>query len=156
MTAPTPRPPTDDERVVDWGAVARGAVVGLAILAATSIVDAILDHHVTDYPNSGWRAVLFVVILLGYFAAGVVAGWFAPYGELTNGALAALGSVVLWLPLRVAIWLVRDTGAGLFHGSRAALAPGQVFGALVISAGLGMLGGWFGARRAARARPPTS
>jgi hypothetical protein len=156
MTAPAPTPSTDDERLVDWAAVGRGAVVGLCILAGVSIVDAILDHHITDYPNSGWRALLFVVILAGYVIAGWTAGRFVPDGGLTNGALAAMGSVVLWLPLRVAIWLVRDTGAALFHGTRAALAPGQLFGAFVIGAGLGMLGGWWGARRAERSRPGTS
>jgi len=118
----------------------------------TDGVDAILDHHIRDYPDSGWRAVLFVVILVGYVVAGWTAGRLVPDGALTNGALAGLGAVVFWLPLRFAIWLVRDTGAALFHGTRAALAPGQVFGAFVISAGLGMLGGWLGARAAAHSR----
>ena len=143
-----------DRNPLDWGAIGRGAIVGLCLLAVTSVVDAILDHNVVDYPNSGWRPVLFVVILASYFVAGWTAGRLGPEGALSNGALGGLGAVVLWIPLRLAIWVVRDTGAGLFHGSRAALNPGQLFGALVISAGFGMLGGWVAARRAERVSRP--
>ena len=139
---------------INWSAVSRGAIVGLCLLVVTSVIDAILDHNIADYPNSGWRAVLFVVILASYFVAGWTAGRLAPEGALSNGALGGLGAVVLWIPLRLAIWVVRDTGAGLFRGSRAALAPGQIFGALVISAGFGMLGGWIAARKASRASRP--
>ena len=141
----------DDERLIDWAAVTRGATLGLGVLAAVSVTDAVLDHSFAHYRNSGWRAVLFVVILVGYLIAGWTAGHLVPDAGLSNGALAGIGSVVAWIPVRVAIWLVRDTGVGLFHGTRAPLVPSQVFGTLVISAGIAMLGGHLGARAAARA-----
>ncbi len=45
------------------------------------------------------------------------------------------------------IWLVRDEHRGLVRGSDGALRPGQLFGAFVIAAGIGMLGGALAARR---------
>ena len=57
---------------------------------------------------------------------------------------------MLWIPVRIVIWLVRDENRGLFSGHSPALRPGQLFGHLVIAAGLGMLGGFLGARRSRR------
>jgi hypothetical protein len=136
--------PTDD--AVRWPVILRGAAAGLAVIVPVTIVRAILDRDVTDFNSSGWVYPLFLLILAAYVLAGWVAGRGAPQAPLTHGSLAALGSVVLWIPIRVVIWAVREQGRGLVAGDRAALPPGQVFGALVISVGLGMLGGILGAR----------
>ena len=53
---------------------------------------------------------------------------------------------MLWIPIRIIIWAVREDGRGLFSGTNAALRPGQVFGAFVIAAAFAMLGGLLGAR----------
>ncbi len=142
--------PTDD--AVRWPVIRRGAAAGLAVIVPVTIVRAILDRDVTDFNNSGWVYPLFLLILAAYALAGWVAGRGAPQAPLTHGSLAALGSVVLWIPIRVVIWAVREQGRGLVAGDRAALPPGQVFGALVISVGLGMLGGILGARAGRRDR----
>jgi hypothetical protein len=63
---------------------------------------------------------------------------------------------VLWIPVRIAIWLVRDQHKGLFTGHSPALRPGQLFGQVVIAAGFGMLGGYLGARAATRPRDTSS
>jgi hypothetical protein len=54
---------------------------------------------------------------------------------------------VVWLPLRLLIWLTRDDSQGLVSGNDPVFRPGQVFGFLVISTALGMLGGVLAARR---------
>ena len=87
---------------------------------------------------------------------GWVAGRLVPDAFLTNGALAGVGAFVLWIPVRIVIWLVRDEHRGLFSGHSPALRPGQLFGHLVIAAALGMLGGFLGSRPAARARRDAS
>jgi hypothetical protein len=112
----------------------------------------LLDHYLDDFDNSGWIYPLFVGYLAGYAVAGYVAGRAAPDGALTNGTLAGLGSFVLWLPVRIVIWVVRDEDRGLFSGHSAALRPGQIFGHVVIASALGMFGGWLGARAIARAK----
>ena len=142
---------------VDRAAVLRGAVLGLAILAVASVIVAVLHHDLTDFRNSGWIYVLFLAVLAGYVTAGWYAGRAVPSVPLTNGSLAGLGAFVLWIPVRVVIWAARNDGRGLFGGTRAALPPGQVFGQVVIAVGLGMLGGYLGARRVQRstARAPT-
>ncbi|MFN8027642.1 MAG: hypothetical protein U0W40_15165 [Acidimicrobiia bacterium] len=137
---------------VEWGPVGRGALVGLCVLVAASILAAILDHNIRNFDDSGWKLPLFVAILVGYGLAGFVAGRGTPDSPYTNGLLAGVGAFVLWVPVRIVIWLVRDEHKGLFTGHSPALRPGQVFGQVVIAAGLGMLGGWLGARAAQRAR----
>ena len=79
-----------------------------------------------------------------------------PAGGLTNGTLAGVGAFVLWIPVRIVIWLVRDENKGLFTGHSPALRPGQLFGQVVIAAGLGMFGGFIGSRTAARTDDTTA
>ncbi len=160
MDAPEQPPPVEDDSteegpLVDWRAVSRGALLGLCVLVVASVVEAILDRNVDSFKDSGWIYPLFIAILFGYGLGGWQAGRTAPEGALTNGTLAGLGAFVLWIPVRIGIWLVRDEHKGLFTGHSPALRPGQLFGQVVIAAGLGMLGGFFGARAAARARGTT-
>jgi hypothetical protein len=148
----TPPAPTEGRSVVRWRAVANGALVGLGLLFLWSVVAVLLDHYLDNFDDSGWIYPLFVGVLVGYATGGFVAGRTGPDGALTNGTLAGLGAFVLWVPVRILIWLARDEDKGLFTGHSPVLRPGQVFGHLVIAAALGMLGGWIGARTVARAR----
>lgn len=141
---------------IDWPVILRGATAGLSVIVPVTVVRAILDRDVTDFNNSGWVYPLFILLLAAYVLAGFVAGRGAPRAPLTHGALAGLGSVALWIPIRIVIWVVREQGRGLVSGDRAALPPGQLFGALVISVGLGMLGGIVGARARRRADEPAT
>ena len=140
-----PSPPATDDSI-DWRVVARGALVGLAIIVPTTVLRVVLDREINDFDDSGWIYPLFVLILVGYLAAGWVAGRARPDTPLTHGTLAGLGVLVVWIPVRVAIWAVREENRELFAGRDAALRPGQVFGHLVIAAALGMLGAVLAAR----------
>lgn len=158
MTMDAPDPPESgaaDGPLVDWHAVLRGALLGLCVLIAASVLEAILDRNIDRFQDSGWIYPLFVAILFGYALGGWQAGRTAPDGALTNGTLAGLGAFVLWVPVRIGIWLIRDEHKGLFTGHSPALRPGQLFGHLVIAGALGMLGGFVGSRAAARARGTT-
>jgi hypothetical protein len=146
--------PADDVAIVHWRAVFGGALVGLIVLVATSVVEAILDRNIDTFRDSGWIYPLFVALLFGYALGGWQAGRLVPSAALTNGLLAGVGAFVLWVPVRIGIWLVRDEHRGLFSGHSPALRPGQIFGHLVIAAALGMLGGFIGARSARRAARP--
>jgi hypothetical protein len=53
----------------------------------------------------------------------------------------------VWIPFRVLIWLTRDDNRGLVSGNDPVLRPGQIFGFLVISTALGMVGGYLASRR---------
>jgi hypothetical protein len=121
------------------------------VLVAASVVEAILDRNIDTFRDSGWIYPLFLAILFGYALGGWQAGRLAPDAALTNGLLAGIGAFALWIPVRIAIWLVRDEHRGLFTGHSPALRPGQILGHLVIAAALGMIGGWLGARSASRA-----
>jgi hypothetical protein len=127
---------------IDWPAVVRGAVVGLSVIVPVTILRVVLDHEASDPNHSPWIYPLFVLLLVGYTIGGYVGGRAGAAAPLTNGTLAGLGALVIWLPIRVVIWAAREDGRGLFSGHNAALPPGQLFGALVIAAGFGMLGGF--------------
>ena len=152
MTVPSDPVPGDGPAIVDWRAVGRGALLGLLVLVAASVVEALLDRNIDTFRDSGWIYPLFVVILVGYALGGWQAGRHAPDAALTNGTLAGIGAFVLWVPVRILIWVVRDENRGLFTGHSPALKPGQILGHLVIAAALGMLGGYLGGRAAARDR----
>ncbi len=146
MTEPVQHAPSGSASSIDWRSCARGAVVGLAIIVPTTIIRVVLDREVDSFDDSGWIYPLFLLILLGYFAAGWVGGRARPDSPLTHGSLAGLGVLVVWIPVRIVIWAVREDDRGLFSGRHAALRPGQVFGHLVIAATLGMLGGLLASR----------
>jgi hypothetical protein len=154
----SPESPTS----LDWVAVVSGAVAGLGIVIVAAALHAILDHNVNDLDDSGWVLPLFVLVLLGYGLAGWVAQWTATSrassgSPLTHGALAGIGVLALWFPIRVIIWIARAEDRGLFTGDDAALRPGQIFGHIVIAAGLGMLGAYVALRVARRgARTPNA
>jgi hypothetical protein len=137
-----------DEGRTDWRIVLRGALAILAVVVPASVVRAVLDHEMTNFDDSGWVYVLFVVVLVGYTFGGYVAGRAAPDLPFTHGILAGLGAIVLWIPVRVVVWAIREGDRGLFSGPRAALAPGQLFGALLLATAFASLGAWLGARRA--------
>lgn len=127
---------------IGWRACARGVVVGLAIIVPTTILRVVLHREIDNFDDSGWIYPLFLLILIGiaYFAAGWIAERARPDSPYTHGAIAGLGVLVVWIPVRIVIWVVREDGRALFSGRHAALRPGQVFGHLVIAATLGMFG----------------
>ena len=137
---------------IEWGSVLRGAMVGLCALVVASVVEAILDRNMDNFKDSGWIYPLFVVVLVGYALSGYVTGRAVPDSPLTNGTLAGLFAFVLWIPVRIVIWLARDERKGLFTGHSPAIRPGQLLGHVVIAAGFGLLGGWLGGRAMRRAR----
>ncbi|HEV3450115.1 MAG TPA: hypothetical protein VG869_02830 [Acidimicrobiia bacterium] len=137
---------------VEGGAVLRGAAVGLALIVPVTIVRAVLERDVTDFSTSAWVYPLSALILVAYGLAGGVGGRTARAAPLQNGAAAAAGAVVLWVPVRVLIWVLRETDRGLLAGDRAALPPGQLLGALALAAVVGTVGAAV-ATRVRRAHP---
>jgi hypothetical protein len=147
-------PELDTRAAVRWPAVIRGALLGLALIIPITIGGAILDRSMDNFEDSGWRVPLALLIALTFVPAGAYAARLARVAPLTNGALAGLGTFVAWLPVRVLIWLTRDDRPGLVSGRDPVFRPGQLFGFLVISTALGMLGGYLASRRRTRADDP--
>jgi hypothetical protein len=141
-------------RLIDGTAIVRGALAGLVVIVPVTVARAVVSHSVTDFDHSGWTVVFFFAILFAYGLAGWVAGSSATGAPLTNGALAAFGAIVLWLPLRIVIWAIRHDHRGLFSGARPAITPGELFGAFVLGAALGIIGALIAARRVAGSTGP--
>ena len=142
-------PDVDARVTVRWPAVIRGALLGLALIIPVTIVGALLDRAMDDFEDSGWRVLLALLIALAFVPAGAYAARLARAAPLTNGALAGLGTFLVWLPLRLLIWATRSGDQGLVSGHDPVFRPGQLFGFLVISTALGMLGGFLASRRRA-------
>ena len=106
MSVNSPETPVEEGPLVRWPAVLRGALLGLCVLGGASVIDAILDRNLDSFNNSGWRYPLFVLVVIGYGLGGWLAGRLVPDAFLTNGALAGVGAFVLWIPVRIVIWLV--------------------------------------------------
>ena len=144
----------DGEHPVSGGAVVAGALVGLAVIVPVSVLLAVVDNQVTDFEDSGWFVAFTLLLLLAYFLAGFRAGTLVPSAPLTNGMLAALCSVAVWIPIRIVVWVVRDGDRGLFSGDDPVLRLGQLFGTAVFAIALGAIGGLAGSRRAAATHTP--
>lgn len=139
-----------DGPLVDTTAVVRGALAGLVVIVPVTVARAIVSHRVSDFDHSAWAVLFFFAILFAYGLAGWVAGGSASRAPLTNGALAGLGALVFWLPLRILIWAIRHDHRGLLSGPRPAITVGELFGALVLGTAVGIIGALLGARRASR------
>ena len=128
MTVPTdPAPPTTTRRHRLARRAPRRAASACACWSAASVVEAILDRNIDSLQRQ--RVDLPAVRRdPGRLRARRV-GWpggSCPTACLTNGALAGVGAFVLWIPVRIVIWVVRDENRGLFSGHSPALRPGQI------------------------------
>ena len=85
---------------LDPPALARGALIGLAVIAPVSLADVVLSA-VDGLDEEAWVFGLFAIILGAFFLAGYQAARAAHAAPYTHGALGALGAFALWLPLRV-------------------------------------------------------
>ncbi len=140
---------------IDFRAVGRGALAGLLLIVPLTALRAILDHEISDFDGSGWVPLFALALFAAYVVAGAVAGRRGEDAPMSNGLLAGVGAVVLWLPLRVLIWAIRNESQGLFSGSDPVFTLGQLFGQVLFAAVFGLIGGILGARsvRARRVSP---
>jgi hypothetical protein len=131
---------------LDSRAVGRGALAGLLIIVPLTALRAVVDRQVDNFDNSGWVPLFGLALFAAYVIAGVVAGRRTPDAPLSNGLLAGVGAFLLWLPLRVLIWVARGESQGLFSGPDPVFTVTQLFGQLLFAAVFGLVGGLIGAR----------
>ena len=119
---------TVDRRAVLAGAVLAGAVATVCILVAQAV---------RSLTGTDANLVLYLVLLGGLVAGGLVAGRRQPRAPLTHGALAALAAYVALVAVVTAVRLAL--------GRELASPVSFVFSGLM-SASAGILGGYLGAR----------
>ena len=142
-------------KVLDRHAVSRGAAIGLLLFVPVSAVRILVDRNVNDFDHSGWASLFFVALLAIYGVAGFVAARIGRDAPLSNGIVGAVGALVLWLPIRVLIWAVRDSSQNLFAGRDPVFTPQAILGGIVFAAFFGAIGGYISARRSRAAAPPS-
>ena len=120
-----------------------------ALGAALGLCGVLLGIALLDLTSAASYAQLVGAVALAMLLGG------RPAGVAAIVVSWGLGAFVLWIPVRILIWVARDEDKALFSGHAPVLRPGQVFGHLVIASALGMLGGWLGGRAVARSRART-
>lgn len=133
--------------VIDRHAVTRGAAIGLLLFVPISALRLLIDRNVSDFDHSGWAPLFAVALFAVYGIAGFIAARIAVDAPYSNGIVGAIGAFVLWIPIRILIWSVRDSGQGLFSGSTPVFTPARILGQVVFAAALGAIGGVIAARR---------
>lgn len=133
--------------MIDRHAVARGATVGLLLFVPISALRVLVDRNVSDFEHSGWAPLFAVALFAVYALAGFIAARIAVDAPYTNGVLAAVGAFLLWIPIRILIWAVRDSGQHLISGIAPVFTPARILGQFVFAAGLGAIGGVIASRR---------
>jgi hypothetical protein len=140
-----------DSTGLDTRAVARGAALGAALILVISVAGALIDRAVDDFDDSSWPVTIFLAILIAFALAGAWAAREASFqSPLTTGALAGVGAFVVWIPIRIVIWIARDDSKGLFTGDDPVFTLGGLFANAVFAAALGMVGALIVTRRATR------
>ncbi len=137
-------------KVIDRHAVARGAAIGLLLFVPISALRVLVDRSVEDFDHSGWAPLFALAIFAVYAIAGFVAARIATDAPYSNGIVAAIGALVLWLPIRTVIWAIRDSSQSLFGGTDPVFTPGRILGQVVFAAALGAIGGVVASRRSTR------
>ena len=135
--------------VLDRHAIARGAAFGLLLFVPLSAIRVVIDQNVSDFDHSGWAPVFAIALFVVYVVAGLVAARAAPDAPLSNGIVAAVGAFLLWIPIRILIWAIRDASQGLFSGTDPVFTPARILGQIVFAAAFGAFGGWIASRRTA-------
>ena len=138
---------SDDEKVIDLGAVARGAAIGLLLFVPVTAARVVVDHNINDFRHSGWAPVFAIALLAVYVVVGYVAAHAAPEAPLSNAMVAGVGAFLLWIPIRILIWTIRDASQGLVSGTDPVFTAGGILGQLVFAAAFGAIGGWLAQRR---------
>lgn len=137
--------------VIDRHAVARGAAIGLFLFVPISALRVLIDRNVENFDDSGWAPLFALAIFAVYAITGFVAARIGTEAPYSNGIVAAIGALLLWLPIRALIWAIRDSGQQLFGGADPVFTPGRILGQVAFAATLGAIGGVVAARRSARA-----
>jgi hypothetical protein len=138
--------------VLDGHAIARGAAFGLLLFVPLSAIRVAIDQNVADFDHSGWAPVFAIALFVVYVVAGAVAARAAVDAPLSNGIVAAVGAFLLWIPIRILIWAIRDASQGLFSGTDPVFTPARILGQVVFAAAFGAFGGWLMSRRTGNSR----
>lgn len=120
-------------------AVLAGAVACLVLAVPAAIVTGVLGDDDAGTDQSNWVLVAFVVIVFAYLLGGAVAGRRAPTVPFINGAAATFLAFAVVQVVGIVRRLAADEGVSI---------GALVFNAL-LAPSIGVVGAWFGARRAA-------
>ena len=133
--------------VIDKSSVARAAAIGLLLFVPLWAIPAAVVKEEHKFETSAWGVVLTLAVFAIYAVVGYLAARMTPSAPISNGMVAAITAFVLWIPVRIVIWAVRDSGKGLFGGVDPVFTPARILGQIVFAMAFGAIGGWLASRR---------
>lgn len=139
----------------DGGAIGRGALLGLSVIVPVTVGQEVVLASVDDPCSDPIVFGVFVLILVGFAAAGYRAARAAPGAPYSHGVLAGLGAFVGWLPLKLGKSLifggsVISDDCGTDTAVLATVISGVTVALLAIS--MGIVGGFVASHRRSRER----
>lgn len=125
--------------LIDRRAVLGGALACLLLTGPAAIALAVVDRA-DDGEESNWVLAVLLLIVAGFLLGGARAGRSARQAPFLNGATATLVVFVVVQGIAAIVNAIDGDGVNLLA---------MVFNAL-LAASIGIVGAWFGIRRAAR------
>ena len=100
--------------LISWVDVGRGAGAGAGVLILGGIGFSFLESESLTTPE--FRFGVFLLQIAAFATAGCIAGYAVNDAPASNGLVAALGTILMWVPVRAAIWYAsqREAGVQLF------------------------------------------
>lgn len=95
----------------------RGALTGTGMLLLGGIVFSSFSAEVLE--TSEFKFGVFLLQFAAFALAGGIAGYAVDDAPTPNGLVAAVGTLLVWIPIRAAIWWFsqQDSGIDLFSAS---------------------------------------
>ncbi len=123
---------------LDLAAIRAGAIVCLAIAAPAALIQSILADEDAGRNQSNWVLVALLAIVVAYLVGGAVAGKRAFDTPFIHGATATMAAFAIVQVIGGIGRIARGDG----------LSPVALVFNLLLAGSIGVVGAWFGARRA--------
>ena len=135
-----------DDRSLDWRAITRGSLVGLAASLVLLGITSGLRHSLTGFTDSGAEKAVSLLALVCYFAGGYLAVGSGYRRAVIAGVLAGVLVACLGQVISFVFWFQSHHGHWL-EGPRGEHPRLALIGPLVFGAAFGALGGLWARRR---------
>lgn len=129
--------------LISWTDAGRGALTGTGLLLLGGMVFSSFSAEVLE--TSEFKFGVFLLQLAAFALAGGIAGYAVDDAPVPNGFVAAVGTLLLWIPIRTGIWWIaqQDTGIDLFSAS--AIATSEVAASFALACLVGPIAAIIGA-----------
>ncbi|MGB2758246.1 MAG: hypothetical protein WBD02_11370 [Acidimicrobiia bacterium] len=129
--------------LISWIDVARGAGAGAGILILGGVGFGFLSSDILG--TTDFRFYVFLLQLAAFFLAGYTAGYAVDDAPASNGMVAALGTIAVWVPVRALLWHMNQRSEGVKLFSDQAISVPLLIAACGLAVIVGIAAAYIGA-----------